>query len=229
MLRDREGKSKRSCFIKYYTTKEAQAAIDAMDGKHKDEDSRDCYAVRMANPKGVNPKQAMPAANPWGAAGMDAYGQQAAAYGQQAAAAAAYGQQPGFGAYGAFGAAAAGMQQPFGGFAAPAAAPQPTATAAMGTGRGPEGANLYVNNLTAETSQQDLQAMFGDFGTVVSLKIFPANSGFCYGFVSYDDANSAQAAIRSLNGTALANSRGRVLEVRLKSDKSAKGNRFTPY
>ena len=97
-------------------------------------------------------------------------------------------------------------------------------------GRGPQGANLYVNNLTAETSQQDLQTMFGEYGTVtphsprpdhacsmhdpayihttftphshhihtthakvLSLKVFPAGTtGFCYGFVSFDDSNSAQ-------------------------------------
>jgi len=233
LLKDRDGKSKRSCFVKFFTTKEAKAAIEGLDGKHKDEDARDCFAVRMANAKGA--VKAMPSA------GVSGWGAQPG----YPAADAGYGAAAGFGAANGYPANGGGYQQPaynqpppaFNGYGATGGAQfpaysapaPPAATGSMGSGRGPTGANLYVNNLTSTTTQQEVKAMFDDFGKVVSVKIFPANSGFAYGFVSFDDANAAQAAIRALDGQALPGSAGRALEVRLKSDKTSKGNRFAPY
>lgn len=95
-----------------------------------------------------------------------------------------------------------------------------------GRGRGPPGSNLYVNNIDRMATEADVRAMFSEFGTVISCKLFADNG---YGFVSYDNAQSAQQAISYLNGMQAANG-NRALEVSIKKDKAASSsNRYAPY
>ncbi|KAJ8384574.1 hypothetical protein AAFF_G00201070 [Aldrovandia affinis] len=68
---------------------------------------------------------------------------------------------------------------------------------------GPEGANLFIYHLPQEFGDQDILQMFMPFGNVVSAKVFidkQTNLSKCFGFVSYDNPVSAQAAIQAMNG-----------------------------
>jgi cold-inducible RNA-binding protein len=62
---------------------------------------------------------------------------------------------------------------------------------------------LYVGNLSYETTDGDLQTLFGPHGTVQSAQIIMdrdtgRSKGF--GFVEMDNGEQAQAAITALNG-----------------------------
>ena len=72
---------------------------------------------------------------------------------------------------------------------------------------------LYVGNLPYTATDQDLQTMFGEFGTVLSVQIIMdkysgRSKGF--GFVEMEDEAAANAAIEKLNG---ADNGGRTLVV----------------
>ncbi|KDR17425.1 CUG-BP- and ETR-3-like factor 2, partial [Zootermopsis nevadensis] len=84
---------------------------------------------------------------------------------------------------------------------------------------GPEGANLFIYHLPQEFSDNDLASTFLPFGTVVSAKVFidkQTNLSKCFGFVSYDNPVSAQAAIQAMNGFQIGTKR---LKVQLKRSK----------
>lgn len=243
MLKDKEGNSKRSCFVKFYITKEAQEAIADLNDKHKDLDSPDFLAVRFANPKA-----APQSANVGGHVGTlgSGYGAPAVSgsygasgYGFGASTVTNSGvdrygkinsyQHPSPGAYMRYGVAHSSTvhSNPY----LTSVNDGPLAREdSFGGGRGPNGANLYVNNLAGGTTSQDLQSMFAEFGTVISAKAFTTgHTAFKYGFVSFNDPSSAQAAINHLDGMDIGNA-GRRLEVRLKTEKAAnRGNRYTPY
>jgi len=64
--------------------------------------------------------------------------------------------------------------------------------------------NVYVKNFNEAMTEEDLQKMFEKFGKITSLKLMKSdddekNKGF--GFVSFDDAETAEAACAELNGT----------------------------
>lgn len=196
MLKDKEGKSKRSSFVKMFTLASAERAIEGINGKVQDKTQEKMMVVRFA------------AARP------------------------AMGGMPGMGGMGGF------QQQPhhqhfnpmqqFGGYGA---APNPYARGPPmgggapggGPGRGPSGSNLYINNVAASASEEEVRTMFSDFGSVLSIKLFAAAG---YGFVSYDNPQSASNAIHALNGLAIGNGHKR-LEVSLKKDRNTP--RFSPY
>ena len=83
--------------------------------------------------------------------------------------------------------------------------------------------NIYVGNLSFQTTEEDLQAAFSRFGKVEHVKIVTdRDSGQPRGFafVEMTQANDAQKAISGLNGTDL---HGRTLNVNEARPKPAGG------
>ncbi|XP_076631029.1 CUGBP Elav-like family member 1-A isoform X2 [Colletes latitarsis] len=86
---------------------------------------------------------------------------------------------------------------------------------------GPEGCNLFIYHLPQEFNDIDLVSTFLPYGNVISAKVFidkQSQLSKCFGFVSYDNATSAQAAIQAMNGFQIGMKR---LKVQLKRSKDA--------
>jgi RNA recognition motif-containing protein len=64
--------------------------------------------------------------------------------------------------------------------------------------------NIYVGNLSFKVSENELEELFKEFGTVESVKIITdkfsgRSKGF--GFITMENDDEAKKAIESLNGT----------------------------
>jgi RNA recognition motif-containing protein len=88
-------------------------------------------------------------------------------------------------------------------------------------------ANLYVGNLAYQATDQDLETLFGQAGTVKSVNIVKdqySGQSRGFGFVEMSSQEEAQNAISMLNGTAF---QGRTLVVNearpKRNDKSSGG------
>jgi RNA recognition motif-containing protein len=88
---------------------------------------------------------------------------------------------------------------------------------------------LYVGNLSYETTDSDLQTLFGPHGTVQSAQVIMdretgRSKGF--GFVEMGNNGEAQAAIAALNGKDLSGRALTVNEARPREDRgsSPRGN-----
>ncbi len=85
---------------------------------------------------------------------------------------------------------------------------------------------LYVGNLTYETTDSDLQNLFGPFGTVQSAQVIMdrdtgRSKGF--GFVEMNSGDEAQAAINGLHDK---DNNGRKLTVNEAKPREDRGSRY---
>jgi RNA recognition motif-containing protein len=85
---------------------------------------------------------------------------------------------------------------------------------------------LYVGNLSFNTTEQDLEAKFGEFGTVQSASLIEdretgRSRGF--GFVEMSSAEEAQAAIASLDGQDMDGRNLKVNEAKPREDRGGFG------
>lgn len=88
-------------------------------------------------------------------------------------------------------------------------------------GQGPAGCNLFVFHIPNDMTNQDLYTYFAAFGNVVSARIMvEKESGRSrgFGFVSYDNVESSNAAIKGMNGFQVGRKR---LKVQHKKEKNA--------
>ena len=83
---------------------------------------------------------------------------------------------------------------------------------------------LFIGNLSASTSEKDLQALFSEFGTVRSTKLITdIFSGQCKGFGFIEmEGHEARAAIAGLNGKDL---NGKPMKVNFESPKAGRRSR----
>ena len=86
---------------------------------------------------------------------------------------------------------------------------------------------LYVGNLSFNTSEQDLETTFGEFGTVQSASLIEdretgRSRGF--GFVEMSSSDEAQAAIASLDGQEMDGRNLKVNEAKPREDRGGSRN-----
>ena len=82
---------------------------------------------------------------------------------------------------------------------------------------------LFVAGLPFDVDDQELNEIFGDYGTVGSAKVImdrDTGKSRGFGFVEYPDDEHAQAAIKALDGATLS---GKTLAVRVAEDKPRGG------
>jgi RNA recognition motif-containing protein len=90
---------------------------------------------------------------------------------------------------------------------------------------------LRINNLSDDTTVDDLRTLFGGIGTIAGAKISRqdetgASKG--YGFVKMKTSDAARSAISTLNGRTLKGREIRVIAVRPPAGSSKSGERSRP-
>jgi RNA recognition motif-containing protein len=86
--------------------------------------------------------------------------------------------------------------------------------------------NIYVGNLSFDTSERDLEAAFAIYGAVTSARIATdrdTNRPRGFGFVEMGNQTEAEAAIAGLNGTDLQGRTLTVNEARPREDRGGGG------
>ncbi len=83
---------------------------------------------------------------------------------------------------------------------------------------GPQGANLFIYHLPYNLTDADLATVFDPFGSILSAKVYVdkytgESKGF--GFVSFDNRSSADAAIEAMNGFQIGQKRLKVQHKRM--------------
>jgi splicing factor 3B subunit 4 len=87
------------------------------------------------------------------------------------------------------------------------------------------GANIFVGNVSEEVDEKQLKDIFTAFGVVLSTKIMrdpETGSSKRYGFVSFDNFDSSDEAIKKLNGQYIS---GKPIEVTYAFKKDTKGEK----
>lgn len=88
--------------------------------------------------------------------------------------------------------------------------------------------NIYVGNLSFDTSESDLQAAFAAYGAVSTARIATdRDTGRArgFGFVEMPSQAESQAAIAALNGSQLQGRTLTVNEAKPREERSSGGNR----
>lgn len=87
--------------------------------------------------------------------------------------------------------------------------------------------NLYVGNISFDTTESDLQSAFGQFGTVTSAKVVSdRETGRSRGFAFVEMADGGDDAIAAMNGTDLQGRTLKVNEARPREDRRGGGGRY---
>ena len=92
--------------------------------------------------------------------------------------------------------------------------------------------NIYVGNMSFDTSEGDLQAAFAVYGAVSTARIATdRDTGRArgFGFVEMSSQTEAQAAIAGLNGTDLQGRTLTVNEAKPREERGSGGNRGGGY
>ena len=87
--------------------------------------------------------------------------------------------------------------------------------------------NIYVSNLSFQTTEEDLKNMFGKFGTVTSAKIImdrETNRSRGFAFIEMPSDTEANEAIQKLNNKEIG---GRALSVSVAKEKEKKSGSNT--
>jgi CUG-BP- and ETR3-like factor len=74
------------------------------------------------------------------------------------------------------------------------------------TNKGPDGANLFIFHIPNHFTNLDMYHLFCPYGTLLSVRIMvekDTGRSRGFGFVSYDNPDSAAMAIKELNGFAV--------------------------
>ena len=82
--------------------------------------------------------------------------------------------------------------------------------------------NIYVGNLSYDMTENDLQELFGEFGTVLKVNIISdRDSGRSkgFGFVEMENAAEAEKAIGELDGVAVKDRNIKVNQARPRDEK----------
>lgn len=234
------GVSKGCGFVKFVEREAAENAIRALDGVYRMEGANHNLIVRYAESEKMRPK--MFGASPYGApmgrgmgpggfAGRGAPGFWQYPHVQQfynnMPQAAAPGGYPGAGAS-PYGAPAGGAPYGHQYGAAPMAGGAPFVPTPRGE-HGPPGANLFVFQLPEYFREAELAQLFAAYGRILSTKVFIdryTNVSKGFGFVSFDNPQSAATAIQALNGFVI---EGRQLKVQIKQDRMGPGQSMRPY
>ncbi|KAI3448122.1 hypothetical protein Pfo_004787 [Paulownia fortunei] len=81
--------------------------------------------------------------------------------------------------------------------------------------------NVFVKNLSESTTEEDLQKIFGEFGTISSTVVMRNEDGMskCFGFVNFENVDDAARAVESLNGEKIDNKEWYVGRAQKKSER----------
>lgn len=62
--------------------------------------------------------------------------------------------------------------------------------------------NVFVKNLSESTTEEELNKVFGEFGTITSVAVMRDEDGKskCFGFINFENAEDAAKAVEALNG-----------------------------
>lgn len=88
---------------------------------------------------------------------------------------------------------------------------------------------LFVGKLSFDTTNDSLQALFAQYGTVISAQVITdrsTNQSKGFGFVEMEDQTAAQAAINALDGKEFEGRTIAVSVARPREDRPAGGNNF---
>jgi RNA recognition motif-containing protein len=89
--------------------------------------------------------------------------------------------------------------------------------------------NIYVGNLSYKMTEEELEAVFGQYGTVLSAKIVvdrETNRSKGFAFVEMEDDAAANQAISELNNKEFGGRNLRVNEARPREDKPKRSSRY---